>query len=153
VGLDLTRPVPMSLVRECLEIALQAPSGSNRQSWHWVVVTDPDIRAGVGEVYRRAVEAYLATEGAAAKLFREDPTRAPVQRRVGESVAYLGDRMGQVPVLVIPCLRLPSPRLPDGGPPRRPLVNAGDDDFGSRNHPARATGRLMPYRRATSAAA
>jgi nitroreductase len=112
--LDLTRPVPVSLVRECLEIALQAPSGSNRQGWHWMVVTDPEIRAGVGEVYRRAVEAYLASEGSAARLFREDPARAPVQRRVGESVAYLGDRMGQVPVLVIPCLRLSSPRLPEG---------------------------------------
>ncbi|WP_308209728.1 nitroreductase family protein [Actinomadura madurae] len=38
--LDLERPVPMELVRECLEVALQAPSGSNRQGWQWVVVTD-----------------------------------------------------------------------------------------------------------------
>lgn len=39
--LDLERPVPPELIRECLEIALQAPSGSNRQGWHWIVVTDP----------------------------------------------------------------------------------------------------------------
>ena len=47
--LDLDRPVPPALVRECLEIALQAPSGSNRQGWHFVVVTDAEMRAEVGE--------------------------------------------------------------------------------------------------------
>jgi nitroreductase len=104
--LDLTRPVPPELIRECLEIALQAPSGSNRQGWQWVVVTDPDVRAGIGEVYRRAVGEYLTSEASAAKLFGDDPERAPVQRRIGDSVAYLGEHMGEVPVLVIPCLRV-----------------------------------------------
>src|SRR3954453_6992283 len=52
--LDLTRPVPLDLIRECLTIALQAPSGSNRQHWEWIVVTDPKQRAGLGELYRRA---------------------------------------------------------------------------------------------------
>ena len=46
--LDLTRPVPIDLVRECLQIALQAPSGSNAQAWHWVVVTDRAQRAAIG---------------------------------------------------------------------------------------------------------
>jgi Nitroreductase family len=41
--LDLTRPVPLDLVRECLEVALQAPSGSNRQGWHWMVLTDKSV--------------------------------------------------------------------------------------------------------------
>src|SRR4051812_1775140 len=35
--LDIDRPVPSELVRECLELALQAPTGSNRQGWEWVV--------------------------------------------------------------------------------------------------------------------
>ncbi len=112
--LDLTRPVPMDLVRECLEIALQAPSGSNRQGWHWIVVTDPERRAAVGEVYARAVREYLASEGSAARLFSDDPGRAPVQHRVGDSVAYLGEHMGEVPVLLIPCLRTSGPELPAG---------------------------------------
>jgi nitroreductase len=112
--LDLTRPVPLELVRECLDIALQAPSGSNRQGWHWVVVTDPDTRARVGEFYRRSVARYLTSSGAAARLFADDPDRAPVQRRVGDSVAYLGEHMGQVPVLVLPCLRTGRAELPGG---------------------------------------
>lgn len=102
--LDLQRPVPEPLVRECLEIALQAPSGSNRQSWQWVVVFDAEKRAAIGEYYRKAVEQYLGSPGAAGKLFADDPDRSVVQRRVGDSVAYLGEHMGQVPVHVIPCL-------------------------------------------------
>jgi len=110
--LDLDRPVPMELIRECIEIAVQAPSGSNRQSWHWIVVVDPEQRAAIGEYYRRSVASYLASPGAAGRLYADDPDRAPVQRRVGDSVAYLGDRMGQVPALVIPCVKARS--LPEG---------------------------------------
>jgi len=106
--LDLTRPVPIGLVRECVEIALQAPSGSNRQGWHWVVVTDPDRRAAIGDVYRRAVEGYQAGSGFAGRLFQDDPDRAGVQQRVGDSVAYLGEHLGEAPVLVIPCLTSPN---------------------------------------------
>jgi nitroreductase len=112
--LDLTRPVPLDLVRRCIEIALQAPSGSNRQDWHWLVVTDPEKRAAIGELYGRAVDAYLDSAGAAGKLFAGDPDRAAVQRRVGDSVAYLGRHMGEAPVLVIPCLKLSNGKLPTG---------------------------------------
>ncbi|MBB5107926.1 nitroreductase family protein [Streptomyces spectabilis] len=102
--LDLTRPVPLALVKECIEIALQAPSGSNRQTWHWMVVTDTARRAEIGRYYQRAVRTYLASEGTCGSLFPEDPERHAVQQRVGDSVAYLGDHLGDVPVLVIPCL-------------------------------------------------
>lgn len=104
--LDLTRPVPMALVRECLEIALQAPSGSNRQGWEWLVITDAGQRAAVGAVYKRAVDEYLDGPASAANLYADDPDRAAVQRRIGDSTRHLGDHMGEVPVLVIPCLRV-----------------------------------------------
>lgn len=103
--LDLTRPVPLDLVKECLEIALQAPSGSNRQGWQWLVVTDPDLRARVGQIYKEVTDEYLASSGSAAKLFGDDPERAGVQARVGTSVEWLGDHMGEVPVLMIPCIK------------------------------------------------
>ena len=111
--LDLDRPVDLSLVREALTVALQAPSGSNAQGWHFVVVTDAEKRRAIGERYGRAVEEYLASERSAARLHADDPDRAPVQERVGRSVAHLGRTMGQVPVLVIPCLRVPG-GLPAG---------------------------------------
>jgi nitroreductase len=106
--LDLDRPVPMELIKECIEIALQAPSGSNRQTWHWLVITDAEKRAAIGEYYRRSVASYLDSPGAAGRLYADDPDRAPVQQRIGSSVAYLGERMGDVPVLVIPCLQVDS---------------------------------------------
>jgi nitroreductase len=112
--LDLTRPVPMALIRECLEIALQAPSGSNRQGWQWIVVTDAEQRAALGDIYRQAVEAYLDSPASAANLFADDENRSAVQRRVGSSVAYLGEVMGQVPVLVLACLRVGPRGLPQG---------------------------------------
>ena len=110
--LDLTKPVPIELVRECLEIALQAPSGSNRQGWEWVVVTDQDQRRAIGEVYGRAVEGYLDSRGSASKLFADDPERSQVQQRVGSSVAWLGEHMGDVPVLLLPCIH--AGRLDEG---------------------------------------
>ena len=103
--LDLNRPVPIELVRECLEIALQAPSGSNRQGWQWLVITDATLRHSIGEVYRRALEEYMQSGASAGNLFADDPNRAPVQQRVGDSVAWLGERMGEVPVMVIPCIK------------------------------------------------
>jgi nitroreductase len=112
--LDLRRPVPLELIRECIEIALQAPSGSNRQGWHWLVVTEADIRREIGSLYRRAVDGYLRSPGAAGKLFADDPVRGATQRRVGDSVAYLGEHMGDVPALVIPCLHTGSATLPKG---------------------------------------
>jgi nitroreductase len=111
--LDLSRPVPMSLIRECLEVALQAPSGSNRQGWQWIVVDDPSLRRAIGDIYREQTEAYLASEGSAARLFSDDPERAPVQHRVGDSVAWLAEHMGDAPVLMIPCISGP-PDLPAG---------------------------------------
>ncbi|MEW1844462.1 nitroreductase family protein [Nonomuraea angiospora] len=112
--LDLTRPVPLELVRECLEVALQAPSGGNRQGWHWMVVTDPELRKAVGSYYERSHQAYFESGTSAGALFQDDPVRAAQQRRVGDSSLYLAEHMGDVPVLVIGCITLPGGGLPQG---------------------------------------
>jgi nitroreductase len=111
--LDFTREVPFELIRECLEIAMQAPTGSNRQGWQWVVVTDEALRHEIGAIYKRAVDHYLQSPGSAGALFADDPDRGPVQKRVGDSVAYLGEHLGEAPVLVIGCLSVPG-ALPPG---------------------------------------
>ena len=102
--LDFTRPVPLDLVRECLEIAVQAPSGSNSQPWHWVVITDPAVRAKVGDYYRQSTEPYLASK---------PPTDAAGQR-VRDSAAHLGQHMGEVPVLVLACIEVAAPWMMQG---------------------------------------
>jgi nitroreductase len=95
--LDLDRPVPLELVKECLEVALQAPTGSNAQTWHWIVVTDPELRAQVGEFYRRSYNAYRESRSAPQGSVEKQAASA----RVVTSADWLGDHMGEVPVLVI----------------------------------------------------
>jgi nitroreductase len=112
--LDLDRPVPLELVTECLDIALQAPSGSNQQTWHFMVVTDADRRAAIGEYYRRSFASYAASDHYAGNTFRDDPARSAVQRRVGKSASYLAEVMGRVPVLVLACIDAARAELPAG---------------------------------------
>jgi nitroreductase len=98
--LDLDRPVPLELVRACIEVALQAPTGSNTQGWHWMVVTDPDLRAGIAEWYRRSYDPYRASRP------RPEGTeqRQAQQARVTSSADHLAEVMHRVPVHVIACI-------------------------------------------------
>jgi nitroreductase len=104
--LDLTRPVPLDVVKECLEIALQAPNGGMREGWHWIVVTDPQVRAQIGDFYRRSTESYL--DNAAADPDRGAGIGSEAMARVTSSTAYLAEHMGRVPVHVIPCITVRS---------------------------------------------
>jgi nitroreductase len=94
--LDLDRPVPLEVVREALQVALQAPSGGNRQGWHWFVLTEDEPKRRVAELYTRSYrEAYSGAAGGAAEP--ADPARA----RMASSSTYLSEVMHRVPVLVI----------------------------------------------------
>src|SRR5207244_3075959 len=99
--LDLTRPVARELLLECLAIAQQAPSGSNRQGWRFLVVTEPETRAALAELYRRGAVAYFSPRADATP-----PDAAPTpQDRLVESARYLVDHLHEVPVHVIPCIQ------------------------------------------------
>lgn len=112
--LDLERPVPLEVVKECLEVALQAPTGSNRQGWHWIVLTDPRLRRQVAGYYARSFEAYRASPGyAGAGDPRLGAQRQAVQARVATSADYLAAHMADVPVLVIGAIHA-GPELPNG---------------------------------------
>jgi nitroreductase len=100
--LDLTRPVPIELVRECLDVALQAPTGGNRQGWHWMVITDPELRAGIAGYYRRSFTAYR--DSAARPAVVGDAARDATLRRVVSSSDHLAEHMAEVPVLVLACI-------------------------------------------------
>jgi nitroreductase len=98
--LDLDRPVPLDVVKECIAVAQQAPTGSNRQQWSFVVVTDEAKRAKLGEIYARAFGIYRNMPG----IEYEDVDRAATQERVISSAVYLSEVMGRAPVLVLPCI-------------------------------------------------
>lgn len=98
--LDLNRPVPRSVVEACLELAVQAPTGSNSQTWRWIVVDDPEKRRGLADLYRLSADTYLSQAGAAAEQRGDAQTR-----RVFGSAIYLAEHLHEVPVHVIPCVQ------------------------------------------------
>ena len=97
--LDLTRPVPMDLITECLQIAL------------------PETRAAIGELYRRSTERYLAARQRQAQQGGGPPAgsaAAKTMLRIRDSSAYLGQHMRDVPVQVIACIEVDAPWEADG---------------------------------------
>ena len=103
--LDLARPVPRSVILECIALSQQAPTGSNSQGWRWLVVDDAGKRKGLAEIYRQGAEQYL-------RQAEKSATDAQ-SKRVFDSALYLMDHLAEVPVHVIPCL---VGRPPEGSP-------------------------------------
>jgi nitroreductase len=97
--LDFDRPVDRDVLLECLNLAVQAPSGSDRQTWRWMIVTDPDLKRRIAAIYREEGEGYLRRSLAAA----EESGDAP-RRRVFESALYLAENFERAPAFVIPCI-------------------------------------------------
>ena len=112
--LDLERPLEMEVIRECLEIALQSPSGSNSQGWHFVVVTERDKIEAIAEYYRRAFADYAVSPAAPTQQHLDDPSMQGTQQRVFDSARYLSDNLHRVPALLIPVLpyRYDAPEVP-----------------------------------------
>jgi nitroreductase len=94
--LDLTRAVPPELVEECVALAVQAPTSTNMQNWHFIIVTDSDRRAALAELYRRSWSSYA--DG-------RPPDEAPASETSGQaSSRYMAAHLQEVPVHVIPCI-------------------------------------------------
>jgi nitroreductase len=106
--LDLTRPVEPELIRECLDLATQAPTGGNRQTWHFMVVTDAAKRQALGDLYRQGAALYMQmpmnSPESFAKLRAQDPERATTFVKVARSSQYLIEHIHEVPAMVIPCI-------------------------------------------------
>jgi nitroreductase len=98
--LDLTRPVDREVVMRCLEIALQAPTGSNAQGWKWLIVTDPAKKSQIGEYYKKAFSAYVKS-GRPAQAREHEPTD---REKLVSSASYLADHMGEVPMMIFACV-------------------------------------------------
>jgi len=105
--LDVTRPVSRKLLEECLEIALQAPNGSNRNTWRWIIVDDPAMIAKLADEYKAAMG--LLNSGAM-------PTPNPLgngiprEDKILESAYALVEKLDKMPAILIPLM----PGRPDG---------------------------------------
>ena len=100
--LDLERPLAPAVLEECLQIALQAPTGGNVQGWRFVVVADAIKRQRIGELYAQSFAIYRAEREPG--MQRLKGAYGEQTRRVVDSAQYLADIMGQVPLMVIPCI-------------------------------------------------
>jgi nitroreductase len=106
--LDLTRPVDPQVVLDCIRLSQQAPTGSNLQGWRWLVITDPEKRGALADLYRKSGADYLEQGRKQAETSGHQQTG-----RVLDSAMYLVEHLHEVPVHVIPCMK---GKLPDGVP-------------------------------------
>lgn len=102
--LDFDRPVARELLHECLELALQAPTGSNAQGWQFLFVDDPDRKRRLAELYQKAWAIYPDLPFSAHKLHADDPSMKTVQERVVSSAQYLAENLERVPAMLIPLI-------------------------------------------------
>ena len=112
-------PVNEDEIVTCPRAALQAPSGGNIQPWQFLVVTDAEKRARLGEIYGRAYSRYEAAMLPTVPPFRDETAKAGFERTVAAS-RHLAEPMG--PAAVIMHLLLPSITVAhsvDGGDPNR----------------------------------
>ncbi len=90
-ALDLDRPVDPELLVECIDVALQAPTGGQREGWRFVVLTDDAPKRAIGELYRRAFDGYVA----------DQPDSPGAQR---PNYRLLADQVAAMPALILACL-------------------------------------------------
>lgn len=109
--LDFDKPVPMALVHEALDIALQAPTGANTQTWRFMIITEQRAKDFVAERYRAAAESYVAGKTALSKtgvtMMREYETadlRQQQRQALMKSGGYLMAHLQRAPVMVIPLI-------------------------------------------------
>jgi nitroreductase len=111
--LDLSRPVEPEVIRECLEIALQAPTASNSQDWHFVVVTDPEPRQALATLYRKGAARYAELMAPVhQQRMASSEQEATTLARIIDSARYLSEHLHEVPVHVIPCIRGRTDHMP-----------------------------------------
>ncbi|HKA52970.1 MAG TPA: nitroreductase family protein [Candidatus Binatia bacterium] len=108
--LDLRRPVEPEILEHCIEIATQAPTGLYGETWHFVVVTEPEKRAAIAALIKKTAEGIfsgtLSFDPYLARLHAvsaEDP-RFALQQRMYASGMYLINHLHEVPVLVLSCI-------------------------------------------------
>ncbi len=129
--LDLDRPVPRALIEECLRIALQAPTASNAQTWHFVLVEDREQKAAIAALYRKAYAVYQELPiSAHALATTNEGARKRQLERVASSADYLAENLERVPALLIPCVEGRYDRLPP------PFANAAQASAFASIYPA-----------------
>jgi nitroreductase len=101
--LDFDRPVDRALVERCVEIAQQAPNGSNLETWHWLLVDDRSTIGELARLYREAMEEHVASLGGEVGG-RYVGASVPRSELISESVIHLRDHFHRLPMIVLPLM-------------------------------------------------
>lgn len=101
--LDFEKPVSRQVVEECLEIALQAPNGSNMNTWRWVVVDDREMIKEIARLYRAGMDDHMASLGINTGQ-NYKAAKNPEFQALAESVQYLLDNLDRVPMVAFPLM-------------------------------------------------
>jgi nitroreductase len=101
--LDFSRPVPHEVLRACVAVALQAPSGSNRWTLEFVVVTDAERRHALADAYRDAYAKYRASSGYIGRVDKGDPNLNRRQQRTAGAADHLAENFHRAPAIVLAC--------------------------------------------------
>ncbi|MBE3013255.1 nitroreductase family protein [Microbispora sp. NEAU-D428] len=109
--LDFNRPVPRELIEECVDLAVQAPTGRNRQRWHFLVVTEPERRRAVADIFLRALPLAAGQPLTERDLWRMSSHRGSTER-VFDGLRHLADNIHRVPAFVIPGVEGRTDRAP-----------------------------------------
>jgi nitroreductase len=99
--LDTSRPVARALVEKCLEIALQAPNGSNMNTWRWIAVDDRATIEAMAGIYDAALDDYVKSLGSAVGKSYAGAA-VPGFEKIGASVQHLREHMREMPMLLLP---------------------------------------------------
>ena len=100
--LDFDKPVDRSVVEECLQIALQAPTGSNSQGWQWIVVEDAAKKKALADIYKANFSIYAKNPTSAG--YAEGDPRAAQKEKITESATFLTENFHRVPMMLVPCI-------------------------------------------------
>lgn len=110
--LDFKRPVERAVLEKAIEIAFQAPTGSNTQGWHFVIVTDAAKRKALADLYRKAFELYANAGDSMRPQIPESDPRFKQMPRIIDSATFLAEHLHEAPAFVIPCIE---GRVENGG--------------------------------------
>ena len=100
-------PIPDNIIQSMIDSAIRAPSGSNRQNWKFLVVTDKNIREKLSNIYRETWDYYInsflnsAKDPGASSLKKQDNKDIETIRRISNSASWLAENYHKVPLLVL----------------------------------------------------
>lgn len=105
--LDVTRPVARELLEECLDIALQAPNGSNLNRWRWIIVDDPAVIARIAAIYRKAINWPPEQTPDASDSREANAIYNRIERgaQLIDSAYALAEKFDKLPAILVPLMR------------------------------------------------